>query len=263
MTETEFTAASAALIEARRHGRALAQIPAGWVPADLDAAYRLQAAVSSGLGETRGWKVSALTVSQQRDLGVPCPVAGPLLAPWVRDSPASFALADFVGPKLECEFAFELGRDLPPRAQAYTRAEVEEAIGALHVVIEVVDSRLPAGSAVELQLGDALNNGAFIIGPSTGDWRGVRYATHAIVLRTTGGDGGTRELAHGDASVVLGGDPPGAVVLLANNPPRGARGLRRGDIITTGSCTPPVPLPGRGAIEADFGALGVVRLRFD
>ena len=171
MTDTDFAAASAALIQARRSGQALAQVPAAWIPADLDEAYRLQHLVARGLGEVRGWKVSALTEAQQREIDVPCPVAAPLLAPWVQNSPAAFALAGFVTPKLECEFAFELGRDLPPRDQPYSRAEVEAAIAALHIVIEIVDSRLPAGSPTRLQLGDALNNGAFVVGPAVANWR--------------------------------------------------------------------------------------------
>ncbi len=258
MTENEFAAATTALIEARHTGRALAEVPAGWIPADLAEAYRLQHAVAQGLGEVRGWKVSAVTAAQQRENGVDCPIAGPLLAPWVQSSPARFALVGFSLPKLECEYAFELGRDLPPRAEPYTRAEVEGAIAALHLVIEIVDSRLPAGSPTTLQLGDALNNGAFIVGPRVAAWRDVAYATAPIVLRIDG-----KEQARGSGMAVLDGDPPGAVLLLANHPARGPRGLQRGDLVTTGSCTPPLPVSGPGDVEADFGTLGRVFLRLD
>jgi 2-keto-4-pentenoate hydratase len=256
MTETEFAAATKALIEARRRARPLAEVPPGWIPGDLAEAYRLQHAVAEGLGDVRGWKISALTVVQQQQIGVDCPVAGPLLAPWVQSSPARFALSGFVEPKLECEYAFELGRDLPPRAEPYTRAEVEEAMATLHLVIEIVDSRLPAGSPTNLQLGDALNNGAFIVGPAVSAWRDVAYATQPIVLRVNGA-----ARAQGSGSAVLDGDPPGAVLLLANHPARGPRGLQRGDLVTTGSCTTPLPVSASCDVEADFGALGSVSLR--
>jgi 2-keto-4-pentenoate hydratase len=46
---------------------------------------------------------------------------------------------------------------------------------------------------------------------------------------------------------------------LANAQPLPAGGLRRGQIVTTGTCTTPVPLRA-GRYAADFGPLGVVTL---
>ncbi|HEX7439196.1 MAG TPA: hypothetical protein VF319_03800 [Caldimonas sp.] len=262
MNDTDLAAARAALLEARRAARPIGPlIPTQWVPADLQQAYRLQRAMAVDPGEIRGWKISGLTSEQQRAMGVACPLAAPLLAPWVRDSGASFALKDFIRPRLECEFAFELAADLAARAAAYARAEVEAAIGALRIVVEIVDSRLPEGSPTLLQLADDLNNGGFVVGPAVAGWRHLRYAEKAIVLRWRSGDARS-DLAHGTGSAILDGDPVAAVVLLANLPALRPRGLRRGDIVTTGSCTGAVAVPGIGEFEADFAALGTVRLRF-
>ncbi len=261
MNDTDLAAARAALLEARRAARTLGPIPAQWVPADLRQAYRLQRAVAADLGEIRGWKISGLTPEQQRAMDVPCPLAAPLLAPWVRDSGTTFALRHFIRPRLECEFAFELAADLPARAAVYPRADVEAAIGALRIVVEIVDSRLPEGSPTLLQLADDLNNGGFVVGPAIAGWRDLRYAEQAVVLRWRSGDA-TSDLARGHGSAILDGDPVAAVVLLANLPALSPRGLRRGDIVTTGSCTGAVAVPGAGEFEADFAALGTVRLRF-
>lgn len=261
MNDTDLTAARAALLEARRAARAIGPVPAKWVPADLQQAYRLQRAMAADLGEVRGWKISGLTSEQQRAMGVPCPLAAPLLAPWVRDSGTTFALQDFIRPRLECEFAFELAADLPARTPAYSRADVEAAIGTLRIVAEIVDSRLPEGSPTLMQLADDLNNGGFVVGPATDEWRRLRYAEQAIVLRWRSGDA-TSDIARGNGSAILDGDPVAAVVLLANLPAMSPRGLRRGDIVTTGSCTGAVAVPGAGDFEADFAALGSVHLRF-
>jgi 2-keto-4-pentenoate hydratase len=261
MTDSSFDAACRALVEARRSARRIESLSTAWLPRSLEDACRLQQAVAAELGAVRGWKISGVTPEQQRVMGVACPLAGPLLAPWLRESGAAFELARFVWPRLECEFAFELKRDLPGRATPWSRAEVEAAIGALRVVIEVVDSRLPPGSPVLMELADDLNNGAFVVGPATGDWRAVRYAEQAIVLRGPGGAAARTELARGDGRAVLGGDPAGAVVLLANLLALRQRGLRAGDIVTTGSCTGALPVSGPGDYEADFGALGRVAVR--
>jgi len=265
MNANDFTAATQALIEARRHARVVDPLPAGWLPDELPIAYRLQRAVARPLGEVRGWKVSALTDAQQRSMGVPGPIAGPLLAPFVQNSAGRLSLADFIAPKLECEFAFELIRDLPERgtgAKPYTRSDVEAAIGSLRIGIEVCDSRLPDGVPTLLQLVDGFNNGAYIVGPASADWNHVDYAEHEIVLRGVA-DGQRTELARGNGRPILDGDPVGALLLLANAQPPGYGGLRAGQIVTTGSCTGAVAVPGACAIEADFGALGNVRLRFE
>jgi 2-keto-4-pentenoate hydratase len=262
MNHTDFEAARSALREARRNARCLEPVAPNWVPADLGQAMRLQCAVSTDLGRVRGWKVSGLTADQQRAMGVTSPLAGPLLGPWLRLSgEASFTRSQFVRPRLECEFAFELSADLPTRAGGYTRADVEKAIGAVRLGVEIVDSRLPQGSPVLMELADALNNGAYVVGAATPAWRDVRFAEQPIVLRWHDGTK-TTEIATGNAQPILDGDPVGAVVLLANLPALHPHGLRAGEIVTTGSCTGAVAVPGAGDYEADFGALGSVRLRF-
>ena len=261
MKDIDFNAACAALVEARRAGRCIDTPPSAWIPEGLEEACRLQQAVSATLGPIRGWKISGLTADQQRAMGVACALCAPLLEPWVRASGGSFALTGFIRPRLECEFAFELQHDLPARATPYARAEVETAIAALRIVVEVVDSRLPAGSPVWMELADDLNNGAFVVGPATKAWHTLRYADQGIVLRRHA-DGVTTELARGDGRPILDGDPVGAVVLLAHLPATHRRGQCAGDIVTTGSCTGAVAVPGPGDYEADFGALGSVRLRF-
>ena len=262
MNDEQYEAARAGLAAARQGARRIEPLPAAWIPDSLEVAARLQLAVAADLGEIRGWKISGLTADQQRAMGVPRPLSGPLLAPWFGASNATFTLAGFIAPRLECEFAFELARDLPARATPYSRTEVEAAIGALRIGVEIVDSRLPAGSPVPMELADGLNNGGFVVGAASSAWRTVRYAEQAIVLRRRH-DGSETELARGDGRAVLDGDPVGAVVLLANLPSVITRGLRAGDVVTTGSCTGAVPVPGRGDYEADFGSLGTVRLRFD
>lgn len=267
MDDASFNAARDALAAARREGRALDSIADAWLPADLSEAYRLQQAVAAKLGPIRGWKVSALSPAAQQAVGVDRPTAAPLLEPWFAASPATFEVAQWPAwIKLECEYAFELQRDLPPRAEPYTRAEVEAAIKTMRIGIEVCAARVPPNRSALLELGDALNNGAYVAGPAQADWRAVAYADHPIVLSLRHADGRTRELAHGDARPILGGDPVGAVLAMANTQQPDPRGVRAGQLVTTGTCTGAVPLDPAIAepvdVVADFGALGQVEIRF-
>src|SRR5450755_3421169 len=97
MNDSDFDAARAALVDARRHARAIVRYPAAWLPADLDEAYRLQAAVIAALGPVGAWKVAGVTPQQRQAMGVARPVAAPL--PFVDDASVdapSLRLAAFV-----------------------------------------------------------------------------------------------------------------------------------------------------------------------
>ena len=265
MQGAAFDVARTALCTARRSARAVDRWPAHEHPRTLAEAYALQTAVAAELGAIRGWKIAGVTAQQRSALGVDRPVAAPLLAPWLhdaRDGAATLRVADFIKPKLECEFAFELARDLPARDGGdYARGEVEDAIAAMRIGFEVVDSRLPAGSGALAEIADAFNNGAYVAGPSFADWRELDFATLGIVL-TVVADAPAAELARGSGAAILDGDPFATVVMLANAPPDRDRGLRAGDIVTTGSCTGAPFLPGPGLYRAEFAGLAGFDVRF-
>ena len=225
---------------------------AGQVGSVADA-YRVQDALAATAGKVRGWKVSALIAEQQRGYPTDRPVAGPLFAPFFHASPATVTLARFVTPLLECEIAFRLGRDLPPRVEPYDRADIEDAVEALVPAIEIADCRWPAEAPDLLKLADDMGNGAFIAGDPVRHWRGIDLRGREVVLSLDG-----NEIARGPCAKIL-GDPLMGVVGLANAQPLPAGGLKRGQIVTTGTCITPVAMKA-GVYVADFGVLGRVEL---
>ena len=109
--------------------------------------------------------------------------------------PATLRFADFIAPKIECEIAFQLRRDLPPRPErSRTRdSEVAAAIEAMRLAIEIVDPRWPAGSGTLAELADGFNNGALVSGPRFEDWQGIDFAEVDIVAeRRRAGPAGAR-----------------------------------------------------------------------
>ena len=267
MNRDDFEAARAALVSARRGARAIDACPPALRPGDLAEAYRLQTAVIAELGGGAGWKVAAITPQQRSTLGVPQPIAAPLPLATLHDAstrPAALRLADFIAPKIECEIAFQLRRDLPSRpGEPYSRAEVAAAVEAMRLGIEIVDSRWPAGSGTLAELADGFNNGAFVAGPRFDDWQAIAFTDVDIVLTVAAPGEAAKELALGSARAILEGDPFAAVVMLANAQPEGSPGLRAGDIVTTGSCTGAPRIPGSGLYRAEFRDLGAVELRFE
>ena len=160
--------------------------PTEQLPRDLAEAYRLQAAVIGAIGPVAGWKVAAVTAAQRTSLAVDRPIGAAIPLPRVHDArnaPARLRIADFIAPRLECEIAFELGGDLPPRpGRAYSRDEVRAAIAALRVAVEIVDWRIPRGLGALAELADGFNNGALVAGAARSDWDAVEFARVEIVL---------------------------------------------------------------------------------
>jgi 2-keto-4-pentenoate hydratase len=244
------------LARARIEARVLEAGP--WLTAvtSVEEAYRIQSQLAGRPGNTvPAWKVTALAPEQWRGFETDRPVAAPLLSPFVRTGATTLSTTQFIVPLIECEVAFVLGADLPPRAKPYTRGEIEAAIEAAVPAFEIADSRCPADAPNLLKLADCMGNGFFISGAPVRDWRKLDLENLAITLTH---DGSVAE--RGNSARIL-GNPLLAVIALANAQPLPAGGLKRGQIVTTGSCITPIPLK-PGAYVGEFGALGTLQLNW-
>ncbi len=230
-------------------------------PTSNQQAYAIQSEIARLSGyDVCGFKVGSTSQEAQRILGTDEPGSGPILAPYLHDSPARIRLVPQQMPAIEGEFAFRLGQDLPPRAHDYTDAEVRDAIAAVAGAIEVVGTRIAGGLAGKgrfLVTADGGANIELVIGPWTTAWRDLDLKQHGVAVTinaTKAGCGvGARAL----------GDPINVMVWLANQQSRFGRGLKAGDIVSTGTCTGLDAVgPGDQAI-ADFGSLGTVEIAFE
>jgi 2-keto-4-pentenoate hydratase len=245
------------LWEARRRGTVVE--PKDIVePASLEEAYAVQAHITRLSGyDVRGFKVGSTSAEAQRLLGTTEPASGPILGPCLCSSPARVPIVPLHKPAVEAEFAFRLGRDLPPRPAAYAHAEVAEAVDAVAGAIELVGTRIAGGLAGKgrfLVTADGGVNIALVTGPWTSDWRRLDLKTHRVAMHINDAPRG-----QGDGARAL-GDPMNVLVWLANQQSRFGRGLVAGDIVSTGTCTGLDRVaPGDRAV-ADFGSLGRVEL---
>jgi 2-keto-4-pentenoate hydratase len=227
-------------------------------PASTEAAYAVQAEIARLCGHAvRGFKVGSTSAEAQRMLGTTEPGSAPVLAPYLHDSPAEVAIVPLNMPAVEGEFAFRLGRDLPPRPGTYAASEVADAIDAVAGAIEIVGTRIAGGLAGKgrfLMTADGGANVALIIGRWTAAWRGLDLKTHRVAVHINGEARGS-----GEGARAL-GDPMAVMVWLANQQSLFGRGLKAGDIVSTGTCTGLDRVrPGDRAV-ADFGTLGRVEV---
>ena len=230
-------------------------------PKSSKEAYAVQHEIAALSGHAcRGFKVGSTSVEAQRLLGTDEPGSGLLLAPYVHESPARISIEPAHTPAVEGEFAFKLGRDLPPRPAPYALDEIADAVAAVAGAIEVVGTRIAGGLAGKgrfLVTADCGANIALVAGP----WRRVGNSldlkSHRVAMRINGAARGT---GTGDRAL---GDPMNVLLWLANQQSAEGRGLKSGEIVSTGTCTGIDPVQPGDRVQADFGDLGTVEIHFE
>ena len=134
--------ASDLLARCWREGQVIDALPPPLRPVSRAEGYAIQAEIEA-LSEKPlfGWKIAATSVAGQKHIGVDGPLAGRLLAERVHGDDDEIPLGANRMRVAECEFAFRMGRDLPPRETPYEREDVLDAVADLCLAIEVPDSR--------------------------------------------------------------------------------------------------------------------------
>lgn len=241
-------------------GAAIAALPEALRPASRRDGYATQSllAMKSRAG-LKGWKIAATSKAGQQHIGVDGPIAGRLLAEKCFTNGATVSLDGNRMRLAEPEFAFRVGRALEPRKVPYQIGEVAEAMEALVPSIEIPDSRLvnfvTAGDAQ--LIADNACGREFVEGLASGaDWRTIDLAKHTVHAKV-----GERYTRDGIGANVL-DDPLLALTWLVNELSGLGITLNAGEIVTTGTCMPPLAVEPGDLVTIDFGTLGSVSARF-
>jgi 2-keto-4-pentenoate hydratase len=244
---TAFELAARELADRRRSGRLGPGLTADARPADIAGALAMQRRVAALLGDAvAGWKCA-----------MPAPdrtIVAPLFAATIRrTSPAALHVRGETA-SIEPEIAFVLSRDLPLRDRPYAEADVRAAIGATHVVLELIGNRYADPSAVTFPeiLADFANNQGLYVGPEVPD--GASRVLHRIPITIDAPAGRLMTLAgqHPD------GHPLTPLTWLANFLPTQGDHLRAGQIVTTGSYAGALDVPLGVPLAIAFGDLGTL-----
>ncbi|WP_439407558.1 2-keto-4-pentenoate hydratase [Bradyrhizobium sp. DASA03076] len=259
LDKNQIEAASRVLVQHWRDGSKLDALEARLRPRSRAEAYAVQAVLENqSFGSLFGWKIAATSEAGQKHINVAGPLAGRIMSETVI---ADGGTASMTGNSMrvgEPEFCFRMGRDLAPRSSPFSTDEVLAAVDTLHPAIEIPDSRFSDfTSAGEAQLiADNACAHLFVLGPAAAaNWRAIDLVEERpqITLR------GERYLGHGKNVL---GDPRAALAWLANELRELGITLRAGQVVTTGTCHPPLPIQAGDHFAADFGVLGKVSVGF-
>jgi 2-keto-4-pentenoate hydratase len=244
--------ASELMLRARRTVTPIGELPPNLRPQTIEEAYHLQDLILASLGEVGGWKVGAVS-----------PEATPLFAPMPAYTIARSGT--LIANKfrrlrgVEAEIAFLMGRDLPPRAEPYSRDEVAEAIESCHPAIELMESAFFDPDAVDRLsfIGDLQIHGGFVYGEPVAGWRDFDFGSETVTLYVNS------EAAVDAGRNAAGPDLLRLVVWLANEAQQRTGGLLAGQWITTGSWTGKTWCKRGDTAEASFGRFGLVTVQFE
>lgn len=238
-------------------------MPRGLMPRDTDEAYAVQDAFvqmkAQHCGRVAGHKIALTTPRMRAMVGLETPIAGRLHQRQVVRGPAHVRAAQYGRLIVEFEIAMRMAHDLEPQRAPFSMAQAAGAVGAVMPAFELADDRgadyasLPA-RGLELAADNAWNDGA-VLGSPVNNWRDVDLAALHGIASINGavvGEGrGADSMGH----------PLAALAWVANHLAGRGQGLRRGDVVITGSLvTSKFPRAG-DRLRFEAGALGAVELQ--
>ncbi len=220
-------------------------------PRDEADAYRIQDEVAAHLGPIEGWKVGANSPDA-------IPNCAPLLAGCVLTSPAQISTEGLSLRGVEAEIAFRFAKDLPPRTLPYERAEVLDAIESACPAIEFCECRFRDWQHLDplSKLADSNMNQALITGSVWLDWQGLEVEVQPVGMSFDG----QRVIDRRGGNTA--GDLFRMLVWLANHLSARGPGLRRGQIVTTGSWGGMLQAGNAERVDVEFAGVGVASLSF-
>jgi len=243
--ERALIAGPVTLAKCRRDGTVFL-LPLDKLPSRAEAE-AFQAAAVSALGGVRcGYKIGATSAEVQRLLSCHEPIYSPILNDHVLPSGSTFRLPPGVL-GVECEFGFVMSRDFPAPAEASDA--VRSAIAECFIGLEVVGRRLSDDIPLNevSSIADFALHVAVIRGRPISDWE--RYDLATMPVRAVV-DGVT--VVRSSGARVL-GHPLNALEWLAETLGRRGGGLRKGEIILTGTCTGITKVSAGQTFDGRFG----------
>jgi 2-keto-4-pentenoate hydratase len=258
LNRDQIAAASRTITGHWRVGTKLTALDPAQRPQSRNDGYAIQAELEKS-GKLFGWKIAATSEAGQKLINVAGPMAGRILSQTVIADGGTASMHGNAMRVAEPEFCFRMARDLPPRPSSYSVTEVLDAVATLHPAIEIPDSRFADFvSAGEAQLiADNACAHLFVLGAATAaDWRKRDLVEEKPVITMRG----RTFIGHGKNVL---GDPRVALAWLANELRELGMTLKAGEVVTTGTCHPPLPIASGDRMEADFGVLGKVSVGFE
>lgn len=202
-----------------------------------------------------GWKAGLTSRAKMRQMGVAQPIVGFLTQKMAAAPGSVIPVANHCHPRVECEVAFVLGRDLP--SEGCTVDDVVAATEFVVPAIEVIDSRYKNFKFdLASVVADNTSSARYILGSNAMRLADLDRTTLGVALLRNG------EVMATGASAAVWGDPAASVALTANIAGSVGGRFTAGMTILSGGITAAFAVNPGDCVSARFQKLGVVDIRF-
>ncbi|MEY4266170.1 MAG: hypothetical protein RIS90_705 [Pseudomonadota bacterium] len=258
LTPQQRTQAAQALDQADLERRVIPQLGKTYEGIALEDAYAiqdlwLQRRISRG-ARLIGRKIGLTSRAMQMASNFNEPDYGFLTDDMLAQDGAQIEAARFLSPRLEVELAFVMGADL--QGDGCTVADVLRATEFVTPALELIAYRTQVPRAIVDTIADNAAAATMIIGgrlvrPFDIDirWVGATLSKNGLIEES------------GVSAAVM-GHPAAGIAWLVNKLSRHGVGLKKGQYVLAGSFTRPVSVVAGDVIQADYGPLGVLGVRF-
>tara|TARA_Y100001968_G_C19224726_1_gene651495 strand:+ start:75 stop:839 length:765 start_codon:yes stop_codon:yes gene_type:complete len=240
------------------NGKKIEILPDKIMPYSRNEAYKIQKQIEIYSKNTiLGWKIAATSKDGQNHIGVSGPLAGRIFKEKVTNPNSVIALGHNKMRVAEPEFAFKIGSLIKPNKTLFILEEVMELVDSLYLAIEFPDSRFNNFSCVgELNLiaDNACADQFVISSPIEKDWKKIDFSNFKLSISNS------KFSYQGIGSNVL-GDPRVALTWLVNELSQNNIVLEKGMIVSTGTCSKPIPVVTGDIVTANFGKLGEISVK--
>lgn len=202
-----------------------------------------------------GKKIGLTSKAMQNALGVFEPDYGYIADYMMGYEGEAVALNELIAPKVEPEIAFVLKEDL--QGPGITVADVLRATAGIMPAIEIIDSRVKDWKIkIQDTIADGASIGRVILSGKLTPLEDIDMRYMGLVLAKNG------EVVATAAGAAVLGHPANAVAWLANKLAQYNIGLKKGEIIMSGSFTAACPVADGDTVTCQFDRIGSVSARF-
>jgi len=259
MTSEQVTRAARHFAQARRDAVRFETLPADCKIPDIAGGYAVQQALHDTLGiPVSGYKIGCTTDVMQKFLKIGHPCGGSIQETDIHLSPVALPHDRFRRVGVECEIAVRLGHDLPADNAPFDREAVSSAVASCMAAIEIVDDRYVDYSKLDAPtlIADDFFGAGCVLGEPRTDWRSLDLAGTAASMTVN-----RVEVGNGIGSHVM-GHPFEALAWLATTLARRSNGLKRGQIVLTGSIVETQWVHAGDHVTVTVDGLGAAEVRF-
>jgi len=243
--------ASELLLWSRNNQTRLPGLAADLAPRDVNEAYEIQLAVALLRPmPNAGFKLGLTNEAAQRAADTFAPIVGRLAAHDIRRSQSIIQLPEKHLRIVEAEVIFELGTDLSAGQAPYTEQRVMASVHRAFAGIELCNTRFDESFDPPLAFVVADNSNADLI--VVGDALSAEELGCLDNLSVTLQRRGEPDIKGSTRNVL--GNPVRALTWLANWLARRGESLKRGQLISSGSCTGMTQAAADDVVIATFGA---------